>query len=341
MDDEHSQIKNQTGNESSKLGEIDFWTSRGNLGEKMNIILGFNVSILHLLSSLVLDLENSKILSNQTIEELNNIKSITEKLLENPKSTPQLHDQVEKLNNLLITILEGKIIDKSILRSPRRILEEETEKIGLFSRNIDFTDRWGILEHITTLFTGYSNLSHLAIPKYYFTACQELLKYESGSIQALINSNEVIQIPVLRIQALIAKLLREAPSARLLQNLKKMYPNDEASLLTPDDELDIMNVVKRYFESISKYAEGSYSLSDSFRISEGILQNYNLGAGDLESRIPNISYIIAKETYNDLNESIGNDFKQLINSETVILIHRLNDSILNNNRFKTFLRSLK
>ncbi len=340
MDNENSRI-NQSRNETSRLGEIDFWTSRGNLGEKLNILLGLNISILQLLSSLVLDFDNSQMITDQTMIELDNLKSIISELSENPKSPPQLYNRVGELKELLNKVLSGKDFENTSLRSPKRILEESTERVGLFLRNIDYKDRWGILEHLDVLFAGYSNLSHLAIPDYYLSACKELLKYESGSIQALTNNIDVIQIPVLRIQALIAKLLREAPSARLLQNLKKMYPDQEASKLTPDDESEVMDVVKKYFQSISTYADGSYSLQDSFRISEGILQNYNLGSGDLESRIPNMSYIIAKETYNDLNEYVGNDFKQLIISETVILIHRLNSSILNNDRFVSFLRRLK
>ena len=140
---------------------------------------------------------------------------------------------------------------------------------------------------------------------------------------------------------MISKLLREAPAARLLQNLRKMFPADQDSALTSTEQDQIQNVVEMYYKNISEYLNETRSLQDSLRISSGILKNYNLGTGDLESRIPNVSFNIVKEINLELENPPNNHLKQYILSETIILIHRLNDSLLQTERFILFLRRLK
>ncbi|MFX1517902.1 MAG: hypothetical protein ACFFC6_16495, partial [Promethearchaeota archaeon] len=140
---------------------------------------------------------------------------------------------------------------------------------------------------------------------------------------------------------LISKLLREAPAARLLQNLRKMFPAEEDSALTTIEQDQVQNVVEMYYKGISEYFNETRSLQDSLRISSGFLKDYNLGTGDLESRIPNVSFNIVKEINNELEKAKGDDLKRYIFSETIILIHRLNDSLLQNDRFILFLRRLK
>ena len=104
--------------------------------------------------------------------------------------------------------------------------------------------------------------------------------------------------------------------------------------------ISFLLAMKNFF-SYADYFNETRSLQDSLSISSGILKNYNLGTGDLESRIPNVSFSIVKEIYEELNQLSKDNFKRFILSETIILIHRLNDSILQNERFIFFLRRLK
>jgi hypothetical protein len=103
----------------------------------------------------------------------------------------------------------------------------------------------------------------------------------------------------------------------------------------------INTIVTRYYQSISDFLSGIQGLEDSIRSSTIILREFNLGEGDLESRIPNVSFSVLKETYREMEAAVGNDIKQYILSETVILIHHLNNTILENDRFVLFLRRLK
>jgi hypothetical protein len=48
-----------------------------------------------------------------------------------------------------------------------------------------------------------------------------------------------------------------------------------------------------------------------------------------------------KEIQKELQKAAEDDIKRYMLSETIIMIHRLNDSILQNERFIHFLRSLK
>ncbi|MHA2328864.1 MAG: hypothetical protein ACXACR_10130, partial [Candidatus Hodarchaeales archaeon] len=144
-----------------------------------------------------------------------------------------------------------------------------------------------------------------------------------------------------KLKTIISKLLREAPSARLLQNLRRMFP-EEHDIDSFSLGLEQINtIVTRYYQSISDFLSGIQGLEDSIRSSTIILREFNLGEGDLESRIPNVSFSVLKETYREMEAAVGNDIKQYILSETVILIHHLNNTILENDRFVLFLRRLK
>jgi len=99
--------------------------------------------------------------------------------------------------------------------------------------------------------------------------------------------------------------------------------------------------VQKYFSNISDYLEDKRSLLDSMRVSNSVLNQYDLGPGDLESRIPNVSFTVVKEIQKEFQAAKGNDFQQFIFSETIVLIHRLNGYILQNERFKLLLRMLK
>jgi hypothetical protein len=139
----------------------------------------------------------------------------------------------------------------------------------------------------------------------------------------------------------VHKLLREAPSARLLQNLKKMFPFHDNKELEESDKLKIEDIVQKYFNNLSDYLNEKRTLQDAIRTSTTVLQEFNLGAGDLESRIPNVSFTIVKEIQKELQTARGDDFKQYIYSETIVMIHRLNGAILTDEKYKILLRRLK
>jgi hypothetical protein len=165
--------------------------------------------------------------------------------------------------------------------------------------------------------------------------------YEIMKDSSLPDKQAVIQIPTIQLKKIISKLLREAPSARLLQNLRRMFPAEYDSTPSTTEKDQIKEIIIKYFLSVSEYSTENRSLSNSVSMSRNILREYNLGAGDLESRIPNVSFSIVKEIHEDLQNVNIDDFKRFIYSETIILIHRLNDSILQNERFIFFLRRLK
>ena len=120
-----------------------------------------------------------------------------------------------------------------------------------------------------------------------------------------------------------------------------MFPAEYDSIPSSIEQEKIRAMIEKYFFNISKYSNENQSLSNSLSISRNILKEYNLGAGDLESRIPNVSFIIVKEIHEEVTKLTTDNFKRFILSETIILIHRLNDSILQNERFVFFLRRLK
>jgi len=211
----------------------------------------------------------------------------------------------------------------------------------MFNKTSQVLDKWGILESIESLIATYSNLSHLAFPKFYLYATKELLHYELNEEYSRSDQKDIFQIPVFKISSVISKLLREAPAARLLQNLRHFFPLETDQNITVEEITPIQEIVEKYYLNVSNYLKGERTLQDSLRASTAILQGYNLGTGDLESRIPNVSFIVVKDVQSESEQLFGNEFKQLILSETIILIHRLNNSTLQNERFVSYLKRLK
>ena len=337
--------KNPNSNDSNekisdqKLPSSDFWASRGNMGEKINILIGLNLALINLVSSLIPSKDN--VLTDDIIASINDTLKFLSKMILQPESGLETLENIDVIYSKLASLVEGlssttTSTDVSV-KKPQAISENV---FGYFQRNVVYLDKWGIIESIDKLIDSYSNLSHLAFPNFYFTASKELHRYElkQGSVST---RNEIIQIPSFQLRNLISKLLREAPAARLRQNLRKMFPTEEDSALTATEQDQIQNVVEMYYKSISEYFNETRSLQDSLRISSGFLKDYNLGTGDLESRIPNVSFNIVKEINIELEKAKGDDLKQYIFSETIILIHRLNDSLLQTDRFILFLRRLK
>jgi hypothetical protein len=330
--------------QSPSYKSIEFWSSRGNIGEKINILIGLNILVVNLLTAIMNELNQDKKISDTLIEELKSIKDYLIKILEHPESGIGLREKIvaieQKLGDLLNELPKTPEYTEE-LNDLSKDIEIPKNHVGAFLRNITYADKWGINESLESLLDSYSNLSHLGFPSYYLTACKELLYYDIKEEYPQLNQQEIVQIPVFKIKILINKLLREAPAARLLQNLRRLFPNDDETYISSSDLNIIQDIVKRFFMGVSEFFDNERSLLDSIRASSGIIGNYNLGAGDLESRIPNVSFSVVKEIQNELKNASGNDFKQFILSETIIFISRLNDSLLQNERFVTYLRRLK
>ncbi|UCG89846.1 MAG: hypothetical protein JSU57_05135 [Candidatus Heimdallarchaeota archaeon] len=335
------QSNSEPDKDKQKYPSFNFWSSRGNMGEKINLLICMNLLLIKLLSALVTAFRSDYVLNDEAITTLSMVEEFLSKILLQPETGLEIPEKIEKINievSSLLDELSSTSTSTEVLGKPSAIQEE---RIGLFQRNIDYQDKWGILDTIEKMFSSYSNLSHLGFPNYYFTACKELHRYELRPESSLPNPYEIFQIPSFEFKNLISKLLREAPAARLLQNLRRLFPGEDELSLTSLELEQVQDVVKKYYLSISEYSGDNRKLQDSLRVSSSILQNYNLGTGDLESRIPNVSFSVVKEIYLDLQKAVGNDFKQFICSETIIMINRLNNTMLENEKFVTFLRRLK
>ncbi|MFX0150254.1 MAG: hypothetical protein ACFFAJ_05700 [Candidatus Hodarchaeota archaeon] len=323
-----------------KTASREFWSSRGNIGEKINILVGLNLVVVNLLSSLIQLIEQDKILKEKLVPDLEKIQKFLSNMIAHPDSGLDLQEKIQdvdsKISEMIKKFSEGsiKIEGSEKVKIPENI-------VGSFIRNPIGLDRWGIIESTESLLASYANLSHLSFPNYYFAACKELLRYEVLEEFSRPNQIEIKQIPSLKIKDLINKLLREAPAARLLQNLHRMFPAESESFLRPSENKQIQDLIEQYFNNMTDFFKGDRTLSDSIRASKAILNEYNLGGGDLESRIPNVSFSIVKDIRRELDLALGNDFRQFILSETIILIYRLNDSQLRNERYIRLLRHLK
>lgn len=336
-------IQDKSKPKPNQVPSSDFWTSRGNMGEKINILIGLNLLLINLFSSLVQVLSKQDTLTADMIAALTMTQEFLSKMVIQPDSGLKILENIETIDSKITALMEelssGRTSTITLGMKSQEITAENI--FGFFQRNAVYFDKWGIIESIENLLVSYSKLSHLGFPNYYFTACKELHRYELQENAPFSNQYEIIQIPSFKFRILISKHLREAPAARLLQNLRKMFPAEEDSALTSTEQDQIQNVVEKYFKNISEYFNDVRSLQDSLRVSSGILKNYNLGTGDLESRIPNVSFNIVKEINLELQKTLDNDLKRYILSETIILIHRLNDSLLQTERFILFLRRLK
>ncbi|MHA2243650.1 MAG: hypothetical protein ACXADY_01645 [Candidatus Hodarchaeales archaeon] len=341
LEDQSDIITNQV---QQKFPSFDFWSSRGNMGEKINLLVGLNLLLINLLSTLVTTLRSEDTpLSNDVITVLTMTQEFLSKTITQPESGLEIPENIEtiqlKVTSMLEELSSTSIPTEALEKKPPTVTTEDV--IGLFKRKTQIIDKWGIVESTEKLLSSYSNLSHLGFPNYYFAACEELHRYELQQESPLPNQHESMQIPSFKLKTLISKLLREAPAARLLQNLHRMFPSKNDLNPTSTEQNQIQDIVERYYRNISEYLDDGQSVKDSLRVSSGILKSYNLGTGDLESRIPNVSFNVVKEINSELVETPDNDFKKYVLSETIILINRLNDSLLQNERFIFFLRRLK
>ncbi|MFX0014171.1 MAG: hypothetical protein ACFFB2_06750 [Promethearchaeota archaeon] len=342
LQSEEDKIKPKPETEKPQYPSLDFWTSRGNMGEKINLLIGLNLLLINLSTNLVQILQREHPLTDDLIATLVMIQEFCSKILMQPESDLNILEKSEAIHSKITTLLEDlSSYSTSTVVSKKKVVQVTPEQIGHFQRNAVYLDKWGIIESIEKLLASYSSLSHLGFPNYYFAACKELHRYEIQHQTNFSNHHEIIKIPAFTLRVLIRKLLREAPAARLLQNLRRMFPSEPDSTPTSTEQEQIQEIVESYYRNISEYLENNRSLQDSLRISSGVLKNYNLGTGDLESRIPNVSYSVVKVVDLDAQNATENEIKRVISSETIILINRLNNSMLENETFVTFLRRLK
>ncbi len=313
------------------------------LENKIDFLINLNLTSLNLITALSSCISDRDGIPDGVRKELRSIHSALPNLLTFDNAKPVFMDLVEKLNAKLAEIIgtpdTTNIIEQAYDTSIPVTSNKEIMK-G-FNRYESLIDKWGIIESIEGLMSSYSTLSNLAFPTYYLHGCKEIQRYTLTQEISNPNSHEIIQFPCLKLKDLIFKLLREAPAARLLQNLKKMFPLQSKIELDASEESNIQEIVKKYISNISDFLNGKRTLQDTIRISTSVLQQYNLGSGDLESRIPNVSFSVVKDIQKEFQLARGNDFKQFVYSETIVLIHRLNDAILRNDRFIVLLRRLK
>ncbi|WP_455140197.1 hypothetical protein [Candidatus Hodarchaeum mangrovi] len=324
--------------------KTEFWKSRGNMGEKINTLVGLNVLTLNLTIKILLKLSESLPVPEDIMREVRLINDFIIALQAQPDSDLQLIEKITTLQSKLDGLLETDIPKETLImevNDQSKPIIAAKEQIGVFDLDPYYTDSWGLIESLRSFMDNYTNLSHIAFPYYYFEGCKEIFRFR---IQKEINdvpNHEIYQIPSQKLQELIEKLLREAPSARLLQNLKKLFPDETGKEILPFEKEEVQDIIKQYFFNVSAFLLGKRNLSDSLRVSMNVLRGFNLGPGDLETRIPNVSFNIVKSCYQEMKMYPQDEFRQFLYSETMILIHKINDSLLANERYVRYLRRLK
>ena len=313
------------------------------LENKLDFLINLNLTSLNLIITLSSYISNRENIPDGLYKELRTVHSALPNLLTLKEAKPVFMELVEKLDLKLTEIIGVSDTNDQTEQFDdiSTLVGKNKEIIKSFNRYESLIDKWGIIESIDALMNSYANLSNLAFPTFYLHGCKEIQRYALTQEIPYPNSHEIIQFPCIKIKDLIFKLLREAPAARLLQNLKKMFPLQNKIELDASEELIIQNIIKKYISNTSDYLNGNRTLQDAKRISTSVLQQYNLGPGDLESRIPNVSFSVVKDIQKEFQLARGNDFRQFVYSETIVLIHRLNNAILQNDRYIVLLRRLK
>ncbi|MFX0126340.1 MAG: hypothetical protein ACFFAE_22150 [Candidatus Hodarchaeota archaeon] len=335
--------ENQNGNSQQRREPTSNRHLLLDIEEKTALLINLNLTLLNLLLSINSELSQKEKMSKEFINELKESHDIVLSMFSLESSNPtslKLLGLIKAKLAEIIEIHEISVADED-LEPVEEPVEEKSEKFEFFVRYETMLDKWGIIESLDTVMESYSNLSHLAFPAFYLQAIKELQRFEINKEKEELHSHEIIQIPASRIKKLVLKLLREAPSARLLQNLKKMFPLQNTQNLDEYEIKNIQDIIVDYFSSISSFLAGEKTLQDVSRVSNSALQLYNLGTGDLEPRIPHVSFTIVKEIQNEVNESQENQLKQYVLSETIVLIHRLNRATLQDEKYRALLRGLK
>ena len=100
MDDPQEKDKETRKNpveDSGHRSPVTFWSSRGNMGEKINVLISLNLFTLDLLSTLIQTLKENEILSTDVDQELTFFQEFLSKIIANPESTPETYEKLKSL----------------------------------------------------------------------------------------------------------------------------------------------------------------------------------------------------------------------------------------------------
>lgn len=319
-----------------KLTTLEEISEKLELLTKQNQLISLSISILYSSMYYRINMDSkfpmSEDLKSSVVSALNELSNNTMNVGKIGEVLINLKNQMNIINHEL-DMIQSEFADQI---SP----DMSSNGSKIFIRSKTFIDQLGIIKTIEDLIQSYSQLSHLAFPNYYFETVKELLHYSSTPYSQVKLSKTFLNIPINYIKILIEKLLREAPSARLLQNLHRLFPPLEENNITESELKQIQILIFNYYKNLENYLVDNEFNVDSFQKVDSIKRNFNFGSGDVETRIPMVFFNVIKIVH---EKNLGElpEFEKIIHYETIRLISNLNDSILNTPRFKKLLKSLK
>ncbi len=237
--------------------------------------------------------------------------------------------------------------------SETSILDDEIQ-IGQFQRASRAKDYWSYIMSSGQLMESYQHISDIIIPLYWRYALIEIHRYRIDDSLLL---RHVIKIPAEVLNDIIRKLLREAPTSRLLQRIKQKGLTDQLlSEFLPNELRDaslfmkIRESVERYLEYFTNLQKGILSYGDVKELGEQSLKSFELGSNEIETRIP----LVALNVLRDLREHLPKDDEvgehSLENERfleatcgylTIYLVNELNRHFINERKFYRLLERLK
>ncbi len=242
---------------------------------------------------------------------------------------------------------------QSVSIAETSVLDEEIQ-IGQFHRATRAKDYWSYIVSSGQLMESYQHISDVIIPLYWRYALIEIHRYRIDDPVLL---RHVIKIPAEALNDIIRKLLREAPTSRLLQRVKQKRLTDQLlSEFLPNELKDrslfikIRESVERYLEYFTNVQKGILSFEDVKVLGEQSLKSFELGPNEIETRIP----LVALNVLRELKERIPSDEElgdRSLNNEkfleavcgylTIYLVNELNRHFINESKFYTLLERLK
>jgi hypothetical protein len=136
------------------------------------------------------------------VEELQAIHRVLPKLLTNVESKSIFVDLVEKLESKLNVLIGSTDISQPSLKEHEKTISPPPSDKD-FNRYESVIDKWGVIESIESIMSSYSNLSHLAFPMFYFSACKEIHRYTVTREIEIGDTQEIIQIPALKLKDVV------------------------------------------------------------------------------------------------------------------------------------------
>jgi len=240
---------------------------------------------------------------------------------------------------------ETAVSDGSQIAPPEELQKEWLVRVTATSDS----DPWGIVRNLDSVLDQYSRHSHLLLPRFWAEACRELHRYSSVQVARL---NQVARLPATEIDTIVRRLLKEAPAARLLQYMRRKRLDagadlDRDQVLTYDEIHTVRSAVRDFFEEINDNLDPSGT--PVVRIEEWRQQaaeaerDFDLGPAELESRISKMIQDQLRRTAEILAsfgaETDSLDF--LVRAQTIILVSRLNNELLELPRLRLVLTEMK